>query len=106
MTDEIRRELDRAQKALEEKNDGRVRVCARRAAGAAIRDWMSRQAQPPAWGQSAITQLRTIAADEKFPEPVRAAAMRISTTVLRDHTVPFAGNPIDDARLIIQYFGE
>ena len=106
MTDEIQRELDRAQKALEEKNEGMVRVCARRAAGAAIRGWMSWQAQPPAWGASAVTRLRAVAADETLPEQVRAAARRISTTVSHDHTIPFAENPIDDARLIIQYFGE
>ena len=104
MTDEIQRELDRARKALAEKNQGMVRVCARRAAGAAIRGWMVRQSQPPAWGSSAIIQLRAVAADESLPEPVRAAAARVSTTVSQDHTVPFDENPIVDARLIIEHF--
>ncbi|MBI3243677.1 MAG: hypothetical protein HYZ49_15440 [Chloroflexi bacterium] len=105
MTDEIQRELDRAQKALDEKNEGMARACARRAAGEAIRGWLARQTQPPAWGASAVTRLRAVAADEKVPEAVRAAAARISATVSRDHTLPFAENPIEDALLIIRHFG-
>jgi hypothetical protein len=101
---EIQLELDRAQKALEENNEGMVRVCARRAAGAAIRQWLAGQARPPAWGPTAVTRLRAIAVDESAPEAIRAAARRLSATVERDHTLPFDEHPLDDARLIVAHF--
>lgn len=103
-SNEIQRELDRAQKALEENNEGRVRVCARRAAGAAVRQWMSGRAQPPAWGQTAVNQLRALAVDSLAPESIQGAARRLSTTVERDHSLPFSEHPLEDARLIIEYF--
>jgi hypothetical protein len=101
---EIQTELDRAEKALAEKNEGLTRVCCRRAAGAAIRRWLAAQPQPPAWGTAAITQLRTLVDEETVPTSVRNAAARLSTTVAKDHTLPFDNNPIDDARIIIQHF--
>ena len=103
-SDEIQNELDRAQKALAENNEGKVRVCARRAAGAAVREWMAACIQPPAWGQTAVAQLRAMAADRSLPEAIREAAKRLSTTVDHDHKLPFAEHPLDDARLIIEHF--
>jgi hypothetical protein len=47
--EEIQKELARAQAALEAKNEGKVRVCCRRAAGLAIRRWLASQPEPPAW---------------------------------------------------------
>jgi len=105
-TAEIQKELDRAQVALTEKNDGLARVCCRRAAGAAIRRWLARQTQAPAWGRSAISQLRTLVEVESLPGPVRQAAARLSTTVASDHTLPFDNSPIDDALIIVQHFAE
>jgi len=101
---EIQGELDRAQKALDENNEGMVRVCVRRAVGAAVRQWLAGRARPPAWGVTAVSQLRAMADDASMPESIRAAARRLSTTVERDHTLPFDEHPLDDARLIIEHF--
>lgn len=101
---DIQSELDRATQALTEKNDGLARVCCRRAAGAAIRRWLVTQAQPPAWGRAAIMQLRTLADEESVPAPVRNAAARLSTTVAKDHTLPFDNSPVADAVIIIRHF--
>lgn len=101
---EIQTELDRAAQALSEQNEGMVRVCCRRAAGAAIRRWLGTQAQPPTWGKAAITQLRALVAEESVPASVRNAAARLSTTVAKDHTLPFDDSPIDDALIIIRHF--
>ncbi len=108
--DDIQSELDRAAKALAEKNDGLARVCCRRAAGAAIRRWLSNQPAPPAWGTAAIAQLRSIAESRpagevgSVPAAVRRAAARLSTTVAKDHTLPFDDSPVDDARIIADHF--
>ena len=101
---DVQLELDRAAQARSENNDGKVRVCCRRAVGAAIRRWLAAQSDPPAWGQLAITQLRTLADAASVPAEVRRAAARLSTTVAADHTLPFDESPIDDALVIIHHF--
>lgn len=104
--EEIEKELERAVQALEENNDGMARVCARRAVGAAVRQWGARQPWPPAWvakGRGAVTQLRALAVDETIPSKIREAAVRLSATVDRDHKLPFNESPIDDALIIIRH---
>lgn len=101
---DIQLEMDRAAQARSDNDDGKVRVCCRRAAGAAIRRWLAAQSDPPAWGQMAVTQLRTLADAASVPAEVRRAAARLSTTVAADHTLPFADSPIDDALVIIRHF--
>jgi hypothetical protein len=102
--DEIQKELDRARAAMQEGNPGKARVCCRRAAGAAIRRWLARQPEPPGWGQTAVTQLRSIAVEDSLPAPVRRAAARLSTTVSEDHSLPFDDSPIDDVLAIVDHF--
>jgi hypothetical protein len=102
--DDIQLELDRAAQAKQEQNDGKLRVCCRRAAGAAIRLWVDAQDAPPAWGRSAIVQLRTLVTEETLPASIRNAAARLSTTIAKDHTLPFEDDPIEDAEVIIRHF--
>jgi hypothetical protein len=102
--DDIQLELERAVQAMEEDNDGKARVCCRRAAGAAIRHWLGKQEAPPAWGHSAIVQLRTLATETTLPAAVQHAAARLTTTVAIDHSVPFENDPIEDAEIIIRHF--
>ncbi|MBM4422055.1 MAG: hypothetical protein FJ030_01520 [Chloroflexi bacterium] len=106
LSEDIQRELDRAQRALAEGNDGMARVCARRAVGAAIREWAAQGSRPPEWAnaRNAVTQLRALAAADSFPRSVRDSAARLSTTVDRDHKLPFTQSPLDDAALIIRHF--
>lgn len=101
---EVQLELDRAAQALADNNVPRQRVCCRRAAGAAIRQWLAHQNEPPAWGRMAITQLRTLAEETSVPSSVRWAAARLSTTVSEDHSLPFDNDPVDDALIIIRHF--
>lgn len=100
----IQVELDRARQAQAEKNDGKARVCCRRAVGAAVRLWLKEQPEPPAWGQSAISQLRTLVDEPSIPATVRHAAARLSTTVDKEHNLPFENDPLEDAEIIIKYF--
>lgn len=97
-------ELDRAKQAQEEKNGGKARVSCRRAVGAAVRLWLKDQAEPPAWGQSAISQLRTLVGEPSIPATVRHAAARLSTTVDKEHNLPFDNDPLEDAEIIIRHF--
>lgn len=95
----IEQELAAAQAAQQKSNDGKARVCARRAVARAAEAWRpSRQ-----WRGDAMAYLRNIQQDTSFPLPVRQAAERLSTPVTHQHTAPFTADPVADARLIIDH---
>lgn len=81
-------------------NPGRARVCARRATGWAIEAWYQAR-EGPGWRGDAMKQLARLRADEAAPATLRAAAVRLSTKVDRDHRLPFEENALEDAGLII-----
>ncbi len=101
--DEVEKELARGRKAKEEGNEGMTRVCARRAAGVAMRLWKDKRGRDIRWGTSAMSQLKTMALDETFPEAVRQAAERLTTQQQHDHTMPFDNDPLDDAVIVIEH---
>ena len=104
--DEVEKELARGRKAKEEGNEGMTRVCARRAAGAAIRLWKEAQGRDIKWGTSAMSQIKTMALDESFPDEVRQAAERLTTQQQHDHTMPFDNDPLEDAEIVIKYLSD
>ena len=83
-------------------NPGRARVCARRAAGWAIRAWY-RAREGPGWGGDAMKQLHRLRADPAVPPALRAAAERLTTQVDHEHQLPFRDDPLEDARAIIAH---
>ncbi len=96
----VARELEDAVASAETGNEGRVRVCARRAAGTAISFWL--QFHPrQGWSSDAVSQLRGLQDEESVSEEVRSAARRLSTRVTEKFIQPFTSDPISDARLII-----
>lgn len=95
-------ELERAWAARRAGNEGRARVCARRAAGWALRAWYQRQAGP-AWGGDALAQLKRVQQDAAVPAPVRAMAGRLTTVVDHRHQLPFPEDPLADARDILDF---
>lgn len=102
MTDaeKIEQELTQARRAREAGNEGQARVCARRAAGLAIKAWYQRR-DGPGWGGDALTQLKRLQGDESVPEHIRQAAMRLTTKVDFEHKLPFEEDAVEDARGII-----
>lgn len=105
MATDVEAELAQAQKAHEAGNEGLARVCARRAAGIAIREWYRRRLGT-GWHGDALKQLQRLRADPLAPEIVREAAHRLTTRVDFDHTLPFEADPIEDARRIIEFVGQ
>lgn len=101
----IERELEAAQAAQQNGNDGKVRVCARRAVALATEAWLARLPLPR-WHGDAMAHLRQIQQDASFPLPIRQAAERLSTFVTRQHAAPFTTDPVADARLIIAHLGK
>lgn len=98
----IEQELAAAQAAQQDSNDGKARVCARRAVTRAIEAWTARLPSLR-WRGDAMAHLRQIQQDESFPLPIRQAAERLSTPVTRQHTAPFTTDSVADARLIIAH---
>lgn len=97
----ITRELAAAAVAWSAGNDGKARVCARRAVALADEAWLIRQAQP-AWSGDAMAHLIRIQQDSSFPLVVRQAAERLTTAVTRRQTAPFTADPPGDAKIIIE----
>ena len=98
----IEQELAAAEAAQHDGNDGKARVCARRAVARAIEAWIARLPSSP-WHGDAMARLRHIQQDACFPLPIRQAAERLSTSVTRQHATPFTTDPVADARLIIAH---
>jgi len=105
MATDIEAELAQAQKAREAGNEGQARVCARRAAGIATREWYRRRLGP-GWHGDALKQLQRLQEDVLVPERVREAARRLTTRVDFDHTLPFEDDPIEDARGIVEFVSQ
>ena len=100
--EQIEKELAMAEAALREANEGKARVCARRAVALAAEASLERFPRP-GWRGDAIHHLRQIQQEESFPLPIRQAAERLSTKITQRDRAPFTSNPIADAKLIIAY---
>lgn len=98
----IARELSAAKQARDDGNEGKARVCARRAVAAAVESWTARRGEP-AGQANAMASLRRIQQEGTFPLPVRQAAERLTTAVSQRHEAPFTTDPITDASLIISH---
>jgi phage shock protein A len=98
----IERELAAAETAWKNSNEGKARVCARRAVARAAEEWLERRSTAR-WPGDAMEHLRQIQQDASFPLAVREAAERLSTKVTHRQTTPFTTDPVSDAKLIIAH---
>jgi hypothetical protein len=94
-------ERARALAARAEGNEGKVRVCARRAAGIAIAHWRERQGREIR-GSDALSLLKGLRDDPAAPAKVREAAERLTARVTPEFTSPHAEDPLDDADIVIR----
>jgi hypothetical protein len=102
--EQIAQELAAAQAAQKDGNDGKARVCARRAVACATQAWLARL-PVPCWQGDAMAQLRQIQQDMSFPLSLRQAAERLSTSVTRRHEAPFTSDPVTDAKILVAHLG-
>ena len=100
--EQIDGEFVTANQARKSGNDGMVRVCARRAAGIAITNWLEQNPRQ-GWGVDAMNQLKNLQKDESMPQNIRDAAMRLTTRITKQFTSPFSTDPIDDSKAIINH---
>ena len=97
---QIEEELQRAEKARNECNEGRTRVCARRAAGVALRDTL-RQAGAARIPTSAIDLLHEARGLPGLTERAREAVERLLQKVDEGFNLPQSWDLIAEARILI-----
>ena len=96
----IEAELEKAERARLAGNEGRARVCARRAAGAAAQDFLTRHGVRLR-GSSAYTALQALVEFPALAPDLRIAAHHLTTRVTEQFTLPMATDLISDARKLI-----
>ena len=85
-------------------NEGRARVCARRAAGwAAGQLWAARQETPAP--KSAYSLLVWLSGAHEAPGPIRQAAHRLTVRIGPDQRLPHRQDPLDDAQAVVAWCG-
>ncbi len=94
-------ELTQAQSAREAGNEGRARVCARRAAGIVIGEYLRRTGQPSP-GTSALDRLRYLANLEDESDEIREIAGHFLVRIGADWNLPIQADLIADARWLAE----
>jgi len=96
----IREELADGAAARRSGNEGKTRVCARRAAGTALKWWHAEKGGDVR-GADVMHHLRKLSHDRTVPPQIRDAAERLTAKVSPDFSAP--GDPLADSRSIITY---
>ena len=97
---DIEAELEHAERARLAGNEGLARVCARRAAGIAARNFLARYALRLR-DRSAYTALQALAEFPGLALELRIAALHLVTRVTEEFTLPVDADLIADARKLI-----
>ncbi len=100
LAERIGAEMRAAEAARSAGNEGRARVCARRAAGLAAGRYLMRNGMG-AHGSSAYDRLRRLQRAAGLADDLRRAAGRLTVRVGESHHLPHADDPLEDARRLI-----
>lgn len=99
---EIQLEFDRAIQARAKGNEGQARVCARRAAGIAIRDYLTRKGiRPPS--RSAHDLLNLIKEETPLPPDLKLVADHLTLRVTEDFKLPIEADLVEESRLLCEW---
>ena len=99
---QLKAEFDKATQARIKKNEGQSRVCARRAAGVAIREYFSRKGiQPP--NSSAIDLLALLQEEANLPADMKEIAEHLTVRVTEEFTLPVQADLIAEARILCRW---
>ena len=97
----IDREMAWAERAWQEGREGRARVCARRAAGYAVRFYFL-QTEKQEFARDALLALKKLAGREDIPPDIRLLAARL--VAKEKDPLDRTTQPVDDAWRLIRYF--
>ena len=94
---EIQAEFERAAQARQRKNEGQARVCARRAAGIAVREYLARRGvRPPS--TSAYDLLNLVKEDPLLSPDLRQIADHLTVRVTEEFKLPMDVDLLQEAR--------
>ncbi|MGE5374853.1 MAG: hypothetical protein ACM3XO_07320 [Bacteroidota bacterium] len=94
---EIQAEFEKASQARQRNNEGQARVCARRAAGIAIREYFARRGIHPA-STSAYDLLNLIREDPLLPADLKSIAGHLTVRVTEDFKLPVDVDLVAEAK--------
>ena len=94
-------ELEQAVTARENGNEGMARVCARRAAGLIIGEYLQRR-EIPSPGPSAYDRLRLLLDLADAPEGARQISEHLLRRVNPDFNLPFEADLIEETRRLAE----
>jgi len=94
---QLQRELERAEAARARGNEGQARVCARRAAGIAIREYYARRGQTLRT-PSAYDLLALLGGDPRIAPDLKQAAAYLTLRVTEEFKFPVDVDLLDEAR--------
>ncbi len=99
---QIKVEFDRAEQAHAKKNEGQARVCARRAAGLAIREYLThKEAYIP--NTSAYDLLNLLKEDQLLPSDLKLIADHLTVRVTEEFKLPVDADLIAEARILCDW---
>jgi hypothetical protein len=99
---EIEKEFSQAQTARANNNEGRARVCARRAAGIAIRDYLTRTGNSIP-SQSAYDLLNLIKEEPLLPPDLKLVADHLTVRVTEEFKLPIDADLIAESRQLCEW---
>ncbi len=94
---EIRAEFEKAAQARERGNEGQARVCARRAAGIAVREYLTRRGtRPPS--VSAYDLLNLLKDDSLLSPDLKLIANHLTVRVTEEFKLPIDADLVEEAK--------
>ena len=99
---QLQKEFDKAQQARVNRNEGQARVCARRAAGIAIREYLTRKGtRVPS--MSAYDLLNLLKEDAHLPSDMQLIVDHLTVRVTEEFQLPFDADLIAESRLLCNW---
>jgi hypothetical protein len=99
---EIEKEFAQAKQARANNNEGRARVCARRAAGIAIRDYLTRKGIPIP-SKSAYDLINLIKEETLLPPDLKLVADHLTLHVTEEFKLPIDADLIAESRQLCEW---
>jgi hypothetical protein len=99
---QLRKEFEKAQQARINKNEGQARVCARRAAGIAIREYLTRNGtRVPS--MSAYDLINLLKEDAQLPPDMKLIVDHLTVRVTEEFQLPFDADLVAEARILCDW---
>ncbi len=99
---QLQQEFEKARQARVNKNEGQARVCARRAAGIAIREYLTRQGTKVP-SMSAYDLLNLLKEDPLIPADMQLIVDHLTVRVTEEFELPFDADLIAESRILCNW---